>query len=149
MDPMAWIERTELLRDRVGPFRFGANISRYVRRGLAALDPELEPTHWDDDGSVWVEYRDDTGLLGLTVDEASDRIEVIECRDRCYYNGRDLIGMSRFELSFVLGEPDDEELFDFVDHQQVYLDYESAGVSVWLENDEVVTVSCFGPGDDG
>lgn len=92
----------------------------------------------------WRTFARDESLLCYVKD---DIVIAIACFANCYIEERNIIGMNKKALFSMLGFPSEigNPLWVTDDEQQQPLEYEEAGLQIWLEGGKVVSVFC----DDG
>ena len=134
---------------RVGPLRFNAVVSLYVKNGT------LVPAPFDDDindlGNIPSEdryaYPDDKETSVYVKD---GRIESIDCGDQCVLRGQNLIGLDYERVRELIGsEPEGEAEIEFLSDgpQEQYNFYDAVGAFVWVKEGKVVSISCHDGSD--
>lgn len=136
---------------RVGPLRFNAVVSPYVKNGTlvpAPFDDEINNLGNTPSGDRYT-YPNDYETSVYVEDE---RIESIACNDRCILRGQNLIGLDYERVRELIdsepaGEPDIQPVIDEL--LDVY-EFEETGAQVWVNEGKVVTIILYQPScEDG
>lgn len=133
------IEQLDLIPlKRVGPFIFDSHFDHYSFLNLIEIEEEYLPVvNWN---VFTIEKKD------IRIYFENNLLVAISCDDECFYNGKNLIGLSFEELKSVLMiEPDafdEEDLDDGI--RQVY-NFNSLELVVYVEEDKVISISASGP----
>lgn len=93
----------------------------------------------------WRSFSRDDTLVCYVKD---DVFIAYACFEDCCLHGRNLIGLSEFELMALLGQSTEtgESIWVGDEEQQVPFEYESVGLQIWFERGRVISV--FGDAGD-
>jgi len=124
----------------VGPFYFGHSIEEYKSKNTFTYTANDAEIRWDK-----YEFFGDT--IEIYVDKLDSKIEAIACRDNCYLNDLDLIGLDIDDFfltnNFDKSESDFEliSLTDDAEEDQGVYDIDRTGLQVWVNSlNKIVTV---------
>jgi hypothetical protein len=118
----------------VGPFRLGSDLDE---RDISFVCTLRES---DADG-VWETYESDD--LGVQVLCLSGLIYCIRAEKSCTFNGMELIGMSRGEITSVLGLTIESDSKIEINAAGYLIDFPTLGISLQLSNGRVTGVNVF------
>ncbi|CAN0602118.1 unnamed protein product, partial [Ectocarpus sp. 12 AP-2014] len=132
--------------ERVGPIRFGAPVTDYIKSlklRVVVTDERLGPA----------QEQYEVPDAGVSVYVEDDRIDWVMCKERLQFQGKNLIGLTESDLETLFaGKPDQREEFDLSenDDEPPYeaLDYDGLNVQVWMIEGRVETVSCSQDDED-
>ena len=122
----------------LGPFLIGVKIKNYIHKfDLELVSDEMK------DGDDWNAYRI-KGRDDIRIYSVDSKVESILCEEYCFYEGKNLIGITVEQLINELNtEPnekvDEIELDDGIHY--VY-DFDEYGCQVWVKDNIIVTFIC-------
>ena len=115
--------------------------------GLA--DPIIQKYNLDFEDKLFedvVAYTNEDASFMLAVN--NNLIESINIFSNLYYKDKNIIGLSRHQVIDIFGNDYEIDHLNYNDGERdVYktsMEYEHWGIVLWLENDAVVSVQCYG-----
>jgi hypothetical protein len=120
----------------VGQFALGSSIKLYSKEFNFKIVKE------EFDSFTSFHYSFDTNITLFVHD---DLIDSISCDEECFYQGKNLIGISLEEFILTIGEnyqgePDVLDFEEDSDIPQVVYEFENLGLQVWTKNEIIVTI---------
>ena len=123
----------------IGPIALGDSLDSVKALGLTH-DAELS------DGMKCFQSE----ALGLICYLDRDRVESVKCWTGCTYKGVNLIGLGEHDLESLLGKPEstDSPVWVTDDRWQKAANFDSLGLSIWLEHGRTVKVDLWWDGQE-
>ena len=125
----------------VGHIKIGDSVNRYLNDKYVYFKKDINDEYMED----YYEFLDPPLIVFVN---KSNRITTINCKVRCVWKDKNLIGLSLGEFIELSGkEPDsNEEIYVLLAYnkgqkQSVY-SFEELGMQIWTWKNKIVTVSC-------
>ncbi|NJK65039.1 MAG: hypothetical protein HC921_22095 [Synechococcaceae cyanobacterium SM2_3_1] len=115
----------------VASIQFGAPASPVITKyNLQKLEPACESADWDS-----YEFPDTDTRIYVE----NGCIERFSCYDNLFYKGQNLLGLSLDDIRQILGP---EEKIDTMVGASIPIEYESLGLTLWMEDDVIAGATC-------
>ncbi len=122
----------------IGPFQIGVKIKKYIQEfDLELVSDEMK------EGYEWETYsiknRDD-----IRVYSEDSKVVSILCDEYCFYEGKNLIGITIEQLVNVLNTEPNEKVdkIDLDDGIHYVYEFDDYGCQVWVKDNKVESFTC-------